>query len=1463
MFSITFATDYMVQWYLSRDRLMYVLSLSAFADFITIVPQVLSIVAREHLGGFSSDADDLSQATRAARVFRALRIIRVVKLAPSLGLQRQLFFLTVAAVSIVFVAAGFYHVMESDGPGDLPFHEALYFMTAMVLGRPAASASRDASFLFLTGVIATAVVVIPIILASVVRVWVQSADRGLFTPNPHAPHILVTGDASLPRARALLAQLFHESRHSDDLPPVVFLHPDAPSGALLALFDQDAFGGRVTYVKGSPLSQGDLARAGASGAAAIMSLAPHDTSAEKADASTLATALAAKNQKPELRCLLQLRDARSRAAVFAIPGWSLHDVAVVLPNLSMTMLGVGLVVPGLPALISMMIQQGSRTAAQRAERARAAWEALVPPAMASDAAAADVSAGGGFMQRALKALQTREGTPIDHLGMLQASGTVLNDVDAAMHVAHPDAAQGGVLLRQVPWTHSIPEAPLEEFSQAFAQQLHVFDLPDGLAWRSFGAAARVAFLRHRVLLLAMRLHPQDSDLRRQGTSFSPMQLFPCRKVLDPRRVAALYALAPEQGCVDRMLLDVGPAQRAVLQQAERLRRLQEGPVAEPKENNWRAQRLAAMEQHAWLLRWAGMPAAHATAGAHAEYNLTVPWPWVRLADARIHPLPRRIARPLACGTWCAGAPARPRLLGDSVPYDIGASELCVLPPLATRRPTAKASPHAALKPSVDAPSHRSRTLLPPPLPPGLLPPMQGSQHSLKDHLLVCGASPNMALLLRALRGIPYTPSGVPSAVFSSGVVGEDSDGEASHVGGVSANGTSRTSSDAWRVVVLCPASVRESLPLLDTSRSTASRLMDSVLWVDGDPTSVEDCIAAGALTARAALVLASRSPGQAPESSALLDDVGAISVASCLFSLRPSLHVLTHLRHGSSAAFLRPAGNSLSQAASTCNSRIQRLRQNVRAMRARRRGAGGGGGGLRGRAAQRARSKMMAVVRLMRGRESASSSSDSDSETSSDSDDDGLRTPGDSASPAQAQQAMRRLSRHSAAQDSAASMGLPTAHRPSALLEDLASKLAERGPHSPTGQEGSGQGSARDAAPGPRPATPKIGMLRDMASLASLACTDSALVQKALDLKEAAEHEAAAEEEWGGSGQGDVGDVAPDSAQAVAQCSFDEDAEDEGAEREEEQGQASPTPVPVSPADALAAAHLTPSATPASQVQAGSGVFPVPGRTDRALETLGAQLLDGHSLLQATAQWQAAVEEQAHPAPGTPLPASPRLLGEGGGPSSAQDASRNVGDLLFSSAQAAQAASAQRREGEAELFGAPAFAAGRAFAASSLDALLVEAHFTPHAVSLIKRLVRASRKQRLQLVSAQEALFMARWHASSLGEVGRASPSPPPKWPVPSQQWPRVRYGQLFEALLRGWHLLTLGVYRRRSPYASSGREAADDVVLGAALPRVNEPFQHSGEMVSYVLANPPPEALLSPHDYVYVLRGHGAPALG
>lgn len=88
-----------------------------------------------------------------------------------------------------------------------------------------------------------------------------------------------------------------------------------------------------------------------------------------------------------------------------------------------------------------------------------------------------------------------------------------------------------------------------------------------------------------------------------------------------------------------------------------------------------------------------------------------------------------------------------------------------------------------------------------------------------------------------------------------------------------------------------------------------------------------------------------------------------------------------------------------------------------------------------------------------------------------------------------------------------------------------------------------------------------------------------------------------------------------------------------------------------------------------------------------------------------------------------------------------------------------------------------------------------------------------------------------------------------------------LSYGQVADALIHGWRLLPLGLYRR--VHAATGLRTPPATVAAAvasvgAPARTGAAFEHNDSLVSYVFANPLPETMLSAHDFVYVVAAAG-----
>ena len=180
-----------------------------------------------------------------------------------------------------------------------------------------------------------------------------------------------------------------------------------------------------------------------------------------------------------------------------------------------------------------------------------------------------------------------------------------------------------------------------------------------------------------------------------------------------------------------------------------------------------------------------------------------------------------------------------------------------------------------------------------------------------------------------------------------------------------------------------------------------------------------------------------------------------------------------------------------------------------------------------------------------------------------------------------------------------------------------------------------------------------------------------------------------------------------------------------------------------------------------------------------------------------------------------------------------------------------------------------------------MDAIITEAHFDAYVVGLVKSLVASARKGRLAMLPVRDAWVM--WRAASAlhGAGGGAAATSPgaiaaalraaaaaigdasaPPSALAALGLP-LRYGELFEGLLRAWRLLPIGLYRRVHP-AFGLKTAAGTVnalIAAAGAPSCGSGsgegggFGHNRALVSFVYTNPTPETKLSPHDVLYVMH--------
>jgi len=470
------------------------------------------------LTAFETDVQVIVQCIRVMRVFRIFRVIRVIRVISvnqSYAFQRQVFVLVMTVLSLVFAAAGLFQVFESQPGKEYPFHKAVYYAAITVIGRPGVPFTAAVTAVFLTGLALSAATIIPTFVAELIRLWYDNTALDWYTHNPEAPHVIVCGDTNASRLRVLVTQYFHPSRNPNELGPIVILAEGKPEGALRALLEQYKHSGAVQYIRGSGRRTADLRRAKAQFAStAIVLNYRADKDPGTADTEVLSTIMAVKSVKPSIRVLAQLQRPRKRNQLKLVPGWSDGDKAIAAHALGMALVGVGTRLPGFPTLVTHLLRRG------------AGHEASAPPSLRSRMAAGWATFLHG------------EGAA--------GTGQDFRDVDDAT---------GRLRSR----------TPLDEYAASMDNSLYEVWVTPGLVGRTFGAAARLAYLRYGVTLIGATvpvneaLHSVMPGLPRTFRT----ALFPADAVLSLGM--RLYAISPYAEPLQQMHLETGGRVRNVLE----------------------------------------------------------------------------------------------------------------------------------------------------------------------------------------------------------------------------------------------------------------------------------------------------------------------------------------------------------------------------------------------------------------------------------------------------------------------------------------------------------------------------------------------------------------------------------------------------------------------------------------------------------------------------------------------------------------------------------------------------------------------------------------------------------------------------------------------------------------------------------------------------------------------------------
>ena len=368
---------FLVLWLLSfsaaESRSRFFLSWTTVIDFFTIIPVLISTAANE------KNANVIF--LRFVRLVRIFRVIRLARGGPTSEILRgtrteyEVFLLVFTVCSIIFIATSCYQITESSRRGDLnldskafniEWHEALYYMVSVVLGRPTVPTSTSFSDGMLVVLVASSVAIIAPMLA---RVFVSIATDFNHYARPYRredssrSHIVVSGALNMRSVQQLVVELQHDDHTYSDVPTIVFLLPKRPSHAIESYISSQG-SERCHLIVGEWTRDTLTKQACVQEARAVILLSEwHVTNKNAHDQATIASALEVKLASPWTRVEMMLHRTENIEHVECLPGWSplpveaggRSDIALVNEDVRFAGLALSALCPGAVVFLNNLL----------------------------------------------------------------------------------------------------------------------------------------------------------------------------------------------------------------------------------------------------------------------------------------------------------------------------------------------------------------------------------------------------------------------------------------------------------------------------------------------------------------------------------------------------------------------------------------------------------------------------------------------------------------------------------------------------------------------------------------------------------------------------------------------------------------------------------------------------------------------------------------------------------------------------------------------------------------------------------------------------------------------------------------------------------------------------------------------------------------------------------------------------